>query len=254
MPILAVEHVARRGKGVAIALVRLCDGADKPRVASVCKLPDDLALLAEPSPQHGRVGVCKLSDGEDPHQIELALGRAPYHEQLAHRQRPELCRDLLRKQRVRLVGLFKIARHFCQQLVAGDADVYREAKLPPDALAQTIRSHHRRAEQTGRAGHIDPRLVDGKLLDRRRICPQQRDETPRGGHVQLVIRLGNDKIRALLKRLSKRLAGLDAEFLRRSALGKNDAVTRFFVARDHRRHAPQIEAVAHHLRAVRRCP
>ena len=38
-----------------------------------------------------------------------------------------------------LIGLFKIAGHLGQQLVAGDADVDREAQLAADAVLEPVR-------------------------------------------------------------------------------------------------------------------
>ena len=128
---------------------------------------------------------------------------------------------------MRFVRLFKIPRHFRQQLVAGNADVDREAKLSVNALPQPVRRQHRRAVKSRRAGHVDPRLVDGKLLHERRIFAQHGDQTSRGCDVKLIIRLHHDQIRTFFHRLAQRLAGLDAEFLCRAALGQNDAVARF---------------------------
>ena len=166
-PVIHLRHVARCGEGVSVALVGLRLLPDKSGVAPVGKLPDDLALLSQTAPQECRVGVRQLANRANAHQLQSFFRRTADHEQLPHRQRPELRRDLRRKKRMRFVRLFKIPRHFRQQLVAGNADVDREAKLSVNALPQPVRRQHRRAVKSRRTGHVDPRLVDGKLLHKR---------------------------------------------------------------------------------------
>ena len=149
-----------------------------------------------------------------------------------------------------LIGLFKIAGHLGQQLVAGDADVDREAQLAADAVLEPVRGEDGRAVEALGAGHVDPRLVDGILLDHGRNLPQKRHQAARGRNVERVIGLGHDEIRALVARHAKGLPCFYTVFFRRCAFGQHDARAEVFVVRNDRRNIPQIRTSSLDERSV----
>ena len=149
-----------------------------------------------------------------------------------------------------LIGLFKVAGYLGQQLVAGDADVDREAQLAADAVLEPVRGEDGRAVEPLGAGHVDPRLVDGILLDHRRNLAQEGDQLLRGGDIEIVIRLGYDEIGAFVARHAERLASLDASFFRRDALGENDAGADVLMPGDDGRDLAQIGLLAEHKAAI----
>ena len=149
-----------------------------------------------------------------------------------------------------LIGLFKIAGHLGQQLVAGDADVDREAQLAADAVLEPVRGEDGRAVEPLGAGHVDPRLVDGILLDHGRNFAQEGDHLLRGGDVEVVIRLGYDEVGTFVAGHAERLAGLDASFFRRDALGENDAGADVLMPGDDGRDLAQIGLFAEHETAI----
>ena len=182
--------------------------------------------------------------------MQFTLRRRAEHEQLAHGQRPELLFHFPRKERVHLVRLFKVPRHFCQQFITGYADVDREAQLVINLLPKQLRRRDRRAVKPFRARHVRPRLVDGILLHHGRKILQKRDQTPRGLHIQAIIRRHEHQLRTFFLRLKNRLAGFHAALLRRQAFGQNDAMAVGLLACDRRRNLAQIKRLAQHAHAI----
>ena len=70
------------------------------------------------------------------------------------------------------VGLGDLRRDLGQVLGAGHADRDRQAELARDPPAQQGGDRRRRAEEVGRAGHVEERLVDRDALHRRRDVPE----------------------------------------------------------------------------------
>ena len=158
------------------------------------------------------------------------------------------------KERDDLVGLFQLACHLCQQLVAGDADVDREAERAENPVAQMLRRQHGRTVKSLGARHVDPRFVDRVLLDHRRDLAQEGDQLLRGGDIEIVIRLGYDEIGAFVARHAERLSGFDAVFFRGRAFCQHDARAKIFIVRNDRRNLAQVGRSSLDKRAVRGGP
>ena len=201
-----------------------------------------------------RVRLGKLPDGVDAQKMQLFLRGGADHEQVPHRQRPQLFLHFPGKKRVYLIGLFKVPRHFRQQLVAGNADVHRKAQLVIDPLPQSLRRRHGGAVKSLRAGHIHPGLVDGILLHHRRDLPQKGGKMPRGLHIEAVIRRHDDQSGALLFGAENGFAGLDAEFLRRLTFCQDDPLPVILVSRHRRWNIAQVCRLAEDAHPVGRRP
>lgn len=96
--------------------------------------------------------------------MQLLLGRVPDEKQVAYRQGPHFLRDILGKQRMHTVWLFKITRHLCQQLFVRDADIDGKAERMADLVFDSGSRNDRSAEQQLRSGHIHKGFVNAILL------------------------------------------------------------------------------------------
>ena len=123
-------HVFLQRHRVSVALDRLRLGQNRAWVDAVRMVMEHPRILrADKTLQLGKLHARQHADGKNAGAFQPLRGFFADAKQLAHRQRPELFRNLLRKKRVHAVWLFKIARHFRQQLIGRDADIDREAEL-----------------------------------------------------------------------------------------------------------------------------
>ena len=186
------------------------------------------------------VCLCKITNRADLRHGQLARRRAANRIQLSHRQRPELLRNLVYKQRVNLIRLFKITRHLCQQLIGRDADVDREAKLGENRVLDRVCNGDRvRIQKTG-ARHVEKALVDGHLLHDRREAATDGDKCFGVSGVQPEIRFGQNELRTFAQRHSDRFSGRNAKLFCGDGFGKDHAGALVAVAADGRRNEAKI--------------
>lgn len=122
--------VLLEGGGVAVAFDGLGLGEDGGGVdAAGVVVQEGGGADAGELLQVGEVRPGQIADRADAGGSELFGKGAADGEQVADGQRPELLRDLGGKKGMDLIGLFKVAGHFGQELVFGDADVDGEAEL-----------------------------------------------------------------------------------------------------------------------------
>lgn len=122
--------VLLEGGGVAVAFDGLGLGEDGGEVdAAGLVVQEGGGADAGELLQVGEVRPGQIADRADAGRGELFGKGAADGEQVADGQRPELLRDLGGKKGMDLIGLFKVAGHFGQELVFGDADVDGEAEL-----------------------------------------------------------------------------------------------------------------------------
>ena len=182
--------------------------------------------------QVGEVRPGQIADRADAGGGELFGKGAADGEQVADGQRPELLRDLGGKKGMDLIGLFKVAGHFGQELVLGDADVDGEAELGENGVLDLVCDGERvGVEQVG-AGHIEEAFVDRDLLHHGGEAAADGDEGAGIARIEGEIRRGEDELRAFAQRHADRLAGGDAEFFRGDGLGEDDAGALVPVAAD----------------------
>lgn len=182
--------------------------------------------------QVGEVRPGQIADRADAGGGELFGKGAADGEQVADGQRPELLRDLGGKKGMDLIGLFKVAGHFGQELVFGDADVDGEAELGENGVLDLVCDGERvGVEQVG-AGHIEEAFVDRDLLHHGGEAAADGDEGAGIARIEGEIRRGEDELRAFAQRHADRLAGGDAEFFRGDGLGEDDAGALVPVAAD----------------------
>ena len=182
--------------------------------------------------QVGEVRPGQIADRADAGGSELFGKGAADGEQVADGQRPELLRDLGGKKGMDLIGLFKVAGHFGQELVFGDADVDGEAELGENGVLDLVGDGERvGVEQVG-AGHVEEAFVDRDLLHHGGEAAADGDEGAGIARIEGEIRRGEDELRAFAQRHADRLAGGDAEFFCGDGLGEDDAGALVPVAAD----------------------
>ena len=181
------------------------------------------------------VALCQFSDGMDAKFFQLLLRRTADSKQFSHRKRPHLLRHFLRKQRMYFVRFLKIRRHFRQQTIGGNADIYRKAKLLPDAHADLFRAFQRFPEQFFRSRHIHKRFIDTVLLHTGRILRKELHHLSAAPDVLIVIRRKYQKSRTLFPRSCQRLPGTYTVSLRLHTLRQNDSMPVLFIASNRRR-------------------
>ena len=100
-------------------------------VNAVCVLPHHAPLAFELRFEKFRGSVCQLSDCVDPELLKPCGTAFADHEKLAHGERPHFYWNLLLIECVDAVGFFKVAGHFCKQLIRIDSDVDRKTNRIP---------------------------------------------------------------------------------------------------------------------------
>ncbi len=94
------------------------------------------------------------------------------------------------------VRLVQIARQLRQKLVGRDTDRGRELRLVLDPLTHRVCDRDPIAEQPGRAGHIDERLIDRDRLHKRAERSQDLEDLRRDFSVAGPVRLHDHRIGA----------------------------------------------------------
>ena len=143
---------------------------------------------------------------------------------------------------MRAVWFLEVAGHFCEEFIAGYADVYGESQpagdLLPDVLSQRFRSIPVPGGQE--VCDVEPGLIDRDLLkdrcDFREDLHQTAGIFPVGGK----IRRDEDQVGALLQGFYYRLSGADPVLFCRNGFGCYDPVARFDIASDSGRDRAQI--------------
>ena len=225
--------VLLEGGGVAVAFDGLGLGEDGGGVdAAGVVVQEGGGADAGELLQVGEVRPGQIADRADAGGSELFGKGAADGEQVADGQRPELLRDLGGKKGMDLIGLFKVAGHFGQELVFGDADVDGEAELGENGVLDLVGDGERvGVEQVG-AGHVEEAFVDRDLLHHGGEAAADGDEGAGIARIEGKIRRGEDELRAFAQRHADRLAGGDAEFFRGDGLGEDDAGALVPVAAD----------------------
>ena len=225
--------VLLEGGGVAVAFDGLGLGEDGGGVdAAGVVVQEGGGADAGELLQVGEVRPGQIADRADAGGGELFGKGAADGEQVADGQRPELLRDLGGKKGMDLIGLFKVAGHFGQELVFGDADVDGEAELGENGVLDLVGDGERVwVEQVG-AGHVEEAFVDRDLLHHGGEAAADGDEGAGIARIEGEIRRGEDELRAFAQRHADRLAGGDAEFFRGDGLGEDDAGALVPVAAD----------------------
>ena len=225
--------VLLEGGGVAVAFDGLGLGEDGGGVdAAGVVVQEGGGADAGELLQVGEVRPGQIADRADAGGSELFGKGAADGEQVADGQRPELLRDLGGKKGMDLIGLFKVAGHFGQELVFGDADVDGEAELGENGVLDLVGDGERvGVEQVG-AGHVEEAFVDRDLLHHGGEAAADGDEGAGITRIEGKIRRGEDEPRAFAQRHADRLAGGDAEFFRGDGLGEDDAGALVPVAAD----------------------
>ena len=225
--------VLLEGGGVAVAFDGLGLGEDRGGVdAAGVVVQEGGGADAGELLQVGEVRPGQIADRADAGGGELFGKSAADGEQVADGQRPELLRDLGGKKGMDLIGLFKVAGHFGQELVFGDADVDGEAELGENGVLDLVGDGERvGVEQVG-AGHVEEAFVDRDLLHHGGEAAADGDEGAGIARIEGEIRRGEDELRAFAQRHADGLAGGDAEFFRGDGLGEDDAGALVPVAAD----------------------
>ena len=200
-----------------------------------CCHPDTDELL-----QAKKVCLCKITNRADLKSGQLTRRRAADRIQRAHRQRPELLRNFVRKQRVNLIWLFKITCHLRQQFIGRDADVDREAKLRKNRVLDRVRNGDGVRIEKIRTRHVEKAFVDGHLLHDRREAAADGDKRFGVSGVKSKVRLCQNELWAFAQRHSDRLSGRDTELFRGDGFGKDHAGALVAVAADSRRNETKI--------------
>lgn len=216
--------VLLEGGGVAVAFDGLGLGEDGGGVdAAGVVVQEGGGADAGELLQVGEVRPGQIADRADAGGSELFGKGAADGEQVADGQRPELLRDLGGKKGMDLIRLFKVAGHFGQELVFGDADVDGEAELGENDVLDLVGDGERvGVEQVG-AGHVEEAFVDRDLLHHGGEAAADGDEGTGIARIEGEIRRGEDELRAFAQCHADRLAGGDAEFFRGDGPGEDDA-------------------------------
>ena len=151
-------------------------------------------------------------------------------EQVADRQPPSCLAEVVRRNDGGGVRLLHIRTQFGKDLVVGHAYRYRQAKFMPDAGADVVCDSHTISEQAGRAGHVQPALVQAKGFHLVGIVDVNIPCKRREVKVSLIVGGNADQLRTLLAGLPEHLAGSDAELLGKVIFCQDDAMAGFFIA------------------------
>ena len=98
-------------------------------IDSICIFPQHFSVAFQMHGQDCRIHLCQIANGTDFEFLKNRNGGMSCHEQTADRQRPHFLLDLLRKKRVRLIRLFKIRSHLCQNFIRRNPDVDRKTEM-----------------------------------------------------------------------------------------------------------------------------
>ena len=132
---LSGGQVTGKGGGIADSF-RLRRFALQSRIIdSICIFPQHFAVAFQMHGQDCRIHLCQIANGTDFEFLKNRNGGMSCHEQTADRQRPHFLLDLLRKKRVRLIRLFKIRSHLCQNFIRRNPDVDRKTEMAVNIVA-----------------------------------------------------------------------------------------------------------------------
>ena len=181
---------------------------------------------------HAQAG--QVPDRVDAVGDEPLLGLLPDPEQVPHAQGPHLFADLVLPEGMDLVRLLEVRGHLRQELVRAHPDIDREPQAGLDLVLETGGDVHGVAAPAPEA-HVQEALVDGKLLQYRRIAPADGDETLGAALVPLPVAADDDQLRALPQRHRHRHGRPDAQLLGGHRRGRDDAPPVARIPRHNRR-------------------
>ena len=168
----------------------------------------------------------------------------PDHVKVIDGKRPHLGRYLIKKQCMDAVRLFEVTRHFCEQFVWRDPDVYRKMEAVSDIILDLCGSGDRRFIQPQDRSEIKKTFIDRDLLDIRGIRMQQIHHFFAVRMVKRVIRCLGGKKRTFPKGGDDRLSGVDTKCLGGFGFREDDPVTVLFVTADDCRDRAKIRAAS----------
>ena len=170
-------------------------------------------------------------------------GRAPYEQQVSHRQGPDDLLPVFPGNDSGGIRLFIVAAQLGKYLVKAHPYGQGKAQFLPNPVAQGVRqSRGVAAEEVQGAGDIQPALVDAEGLHQVGVLLVDGVDLLGDLPVQGVMGRQQHQARALPPGLPDGLRRLDAVFLGGFIFCQDDAVAGGGVSTDRRGHAPQVRA------------
>ena len=190
--------------------------------------------------------MCQISDRADSGLGQLLFGRFAEKQKLAYRKRPHLRRDFFWKQGMHFVRFFEIGRHFGQEFIGGNADIYRKSQLVGNPVFNFMCCRDRIRVQKRGSRHIKEHFVNRERLHDRSVGCADFLEGPGALDIKIEITGNNNHIRAFPQCHCHRLAGLDTAFFRRNRLCYNDTRPFCRITADAGGNVPQIRQPLFH--------
>ena len=176
---------------------------------------------------------------------EPLLGLLPDPKEVPHAQGPHLFGDLVFPEGMDLVRLFEVRGHLRQEFVRTHPDIDRESQAGLDLVLEAG-SDLLRVLVPAPEAHVQETLVDGELLQHRRIAPADGNEPFRAAFVPLPVAADDDQLGIDPQRHRHRHGRPDAQFLRGHRRGCDDAPPVTRIPGHDRRHEPDVLAAFRH--------
>ena len=196
-------------------------------------------LLPHQTGQRAHADTRQLADGLDPVGHQPFLRLLPYPQEIPYGQRPHLGLNLAAPQGMYLVRLLKVRGHLGQELVGANAHVHRKAQRALDLFLQLSGLNDRIFRRAAQA-HIDEALIDGELLQHRRIRSANGNKAIRALFVPRPVSPDDDQLRTLPECHRDGFGNTDAQLLGRNGRGRDNAPPVGRIPRHHRGNQPDI--------------